>query len=350
MPINRKNIPAMLADTGGWQTDNDGLRIKPIWSADESARPIDPYDRGKPSGTPFIGHVAVDLYALPPGKQTTPHFHTGHVEVVICWKGSGTVTFAEHDPAADTFADPPYQSAVSELYTMVMPKHAWHSFRNTDASNDLVLIIVHALNGSRVTAKTVPLPSSTAVAIPAANVRDYQRYLKEPGEQFYYFFNNNPNLRAERKRVWGRDGYYIQDAGSIRAGDPDHAKEQLHVTNYCFEEGQENPGHFHPFSIELVIAVEGKTTMIAREKQMHTQSGKRVPKEGWPQGKPADRTVIEYGDTVLVPVAGWHRYINFKENYQGDPPALANNSNRSLVVAMQTPHPIMHTLEMETNF
>jgi mannose-6-phosphate isomerase-like protein (cupin superfamily) len=45
---------------------------------------------------------------------------------------------------------------------------------------------------------------------------------------------------------------------------------------------------------------------------------------------------LEEGDLVLVPMAAWHQYFN-------------SGNMRCKVMALQTPHPIMHTLIDETN-
>jgi len=134
-------------------------------------------------------------------------------------------------------------------------------------------------------------------------------------------WEENKNFRAKRIRVWGRE------APKGEGGKVDRIKEQLQFTLYTFVPEQENPGHFHPHSIELIIALDGGAFTMIRPK---------IDDDGWTPEANQEQATLDAGDLVLVPLAGWHRYIN-------------RSAERCKVMALQTPHPIMHTLIAETD-
>jgi quercetin dioxygenase-like cupin family protein len=333
--LNCKSIPALLKDPNGWKQESDGVFSKWIWKASETRSDLDAHDGINPK----LGHMQMQLLCIKGKARTRWEVHPDHAEVALCWQGNGRGEFVE--ASANTF----YTATVGKFDTIGFAKGAAHSIENTDSMQDLVMVVIHAVKPDGVKTKVFTAPERPAASIPPEKIKDYVRSL---WDKDYYSFNNDPNQRAIRKRVWGRTGHYATDRDGKRAGDPDNIKEQFHVTNYCFEEGQENPGHFHPYSIELIINLQGHPLMLVREKLVGTNNkGELEPVEGWP-GKDATKS-LKLGDTVLVKVAGWHRYINAPGNYKY-PPSERNNKNRSLVLAMQAPQPIMHTLECETDF
>ncbi len=83
--------------------------------------------------------------------------------------------------------------------------------------------------------------------------------------------------------------------------------ENLHCNIYCFEPGQQNSLHFHPVSNEVVFCMQGQGDIVVGE----------------------ERKPIKAGDTVLVPVAVPHGYIN-------------TSQDRMVIVVLQCPCPVTH--------
>lgn len=326
MPLTRKSIPALLASADGWKGDSGSAQTRPIWTARET----------EPNGG--VGHMCMSLVRLPRGTALKARRHPSHATLMLCWD-DGTPAPKDNPPAVSVVftdrsaGDACFKTSLLRSQTLVLPDDSPYSVANI-ADRPMAVLVVHALHG--VPLQSVPLPADWApqpVEIPQERVSDYRRDLMD---KRWFEFNNDPTLRCVRKRVWGRDGWYEKDRDYRRAGDSDNLKAQFHLTNYCFEYGQTNPGHFHPMSVELVINLAGSPSMKVRERT----------DDGWEPN--AAREELEPGDTVLVKMAAWHEYLNDRRAYKSAPDS-ANNRNRSHVLAMQAPHPIMHTLERETD-
>jgi len=316
--IIKKEIPDFIADTV-----DEGFARRPLWSAVESGKLL-----------------LVEVFSIEPGKDTGIHYHWDRVELVICLRGRGKVKLAELQPGAME-ASPQWQSPsasvdIAEGDTFVIPKGALHQYAAADvlANQDpkdldkhpakLVLIVLHPLLNEGFEEKAGNFPpsgSGNSAQIVKRNYRD-DVYCKFDRKKYDGVHLN----RAIRSRIWGRDAQ-----GS--KGEADAAKEQLHLTLYTFVPGQLNPGHFHPNSVEWVACVQGRARMTVRAKK----NGK-----GWNAPDPAappnrDTLVIREGDSVLVTAADWHQYIT-------------EGNDDCLLIVSQTPHPILHILEHETNF
>ena len=311
MPINKKEIHGFIADTEtvGAPPPSAGFEKRTLWSTGDSGN-----------------LVAVDVYSLEPAHASDTHYHPDHIELVICWRGKGTITIAPPAAGSTPIApawDAPYQDvSIVTGDTLVIPKGALHRFRSAGALQNpepkdrdklvdkLVLIVIHAINGVAVKENAGAFSGMASKPFPATMKRNYR-------DEKYMKFDRNHNNRAVRSRIWGRDA-------EAEDGAADTAKESLHLTLYTFVPNQMNPGHFHPRSIELVICVQGRALMSTKPKLRGT---------GW-GAEQSD--VIREGDSVLVTEAGWHRYV-------------ASGNDDCLLLALQTPHPIMHTLEHETS-
>jgi quercetin dioxygenase-like cupin family protein len=312
MPLNRKEIHDFIADTemvGSPPPSPTGFERKTIWSTAESSDLIE-----------------AEVYSFEPGRSSDAHHHPDHVELVICWRGRGTMSIAplkaDSTPSAPAWDTPFQDVTIAAGDTFIIPKGASHRFQSVGPLQNpepkdrdklvekLVLIVVHAINGVAVKELPGKLEGLPAKPYPASLKRNYR-------DEKYFKFDRNHKNRAIRARIWGRDA----DAES---GAADTAKESLHCTLYTFVPGQENPGHFHPHSVELVFCLQGRARMSTKPKN---------PGTGW--GNEVVGTIRE-GDSVLVAEADWHRYIT-------------SGNDDCLLLAMQTPHPIMHTLEHETN-
>jgi mannose-6-phosphate isomerase-like protein (cupin superfamily) len=296
---HRKNMGRL-----DWVEKGPGFAIANLWA------------RTEPMGSPEDPrrHIHVEGYRLARGALSEAHYHKDHYELVLVWSGSGTLVRAvenegwrvsEHD--------------LKKLDTISIPPRTLHQFKGV-GEDPLVLITVHALNGIPLLTiqqpfKEAPGPSPFEIRNVAtiANTRDDNGKLIN--------WEENKNFRAKRIRVWGRE------APKGEGGKVDRIKEQLQFTLYTFVPEQENPGHFHPHSIELMIALDGGAFTTIRRK---------IDGEGWTPEANQEQATLDAGDLVLVPLAGWHRYIN-------------RSAERCKVMALQTPHPIMHTLIAETD-
>jgi len=311
MPLNKKEIHDFIADTemvGSSPPSATGFERRTLWSK------VDTHDLAQ-----------VEVYSFEPGQSSSAHYHSTHIELVVCWRGRGVATVAL--PASDSTPtapkwDPPFQDVtIAAGDTLVIPKGALHRFQSAGVLQNpdprdrdkrvekLILIVIHAINGVPVTELAKEITGTATKPYPATLKRNYrdERYLK---------FDRDHEKRAVRARIWGRDA-------DTEDGAADTAKESLHFTLYTFVPHQENPGHFHPHSMELVICVQGRARMLVKP---WTDPGWGTQVEG----------IIREGDSVLVDEVGWHRYIT-------------SGNDDCLLLAMQTPHPIMHTLEHETN-
>lgn len=318
--INRKEIANFIADTV-----DSGFERRTLWSSAESGKKL-----------------LVEIFSIEPGHDSGIHYHWQRVEMIICLRGRGKVTIAELASNATENSpnwNPPAPDVdIVEGDTLVIPQGALRkiSAANTLANQDpkdkdklpakLVLIVLHPLLGKPFSEGHGIFPQAGGPPSTAPQKRNFRDdiYCKYDRKKYDSTHLN----RAIRSRIWGRDAQ-----GS--AGEADIAKEQMHLTLYTFVPGQLNPGHFHPDSVEWVACLQGRALMTVRAKKKHE-------KQGWEAPDPApapnrDSLVIREGDSVLVPAADWHQYVT-------------SGNDDCLLIVSQTPHPILHILEHETDF
>jgi quercetin dioxygenase-like cupin family protein len=275
----------------------------------------------------------VDIYALRGGGKVETRYHPDHMAMVICWQGSGEVTIAPANGSGSpqSWGAPYYTFNVGELDTFIVPKGALHRFiadEHAARKFGWVLLVVNPLDGIELSEE--PGAFSGTPAEPyrwtkkLSPTGSYDPETRKP----VYDYDKVKGHRAKRIRVWGREA--VDDNGRA-----DPAKEQFHLVAYPFDTKQENPAHFHPHSVELMIGVHGTTDVYTRAKRWVSKKDD-IPDEGWATERAEGR--LRSGDTAIVALGDIHRYVNRSE------------VETSIVLALQTPQPIMHTLEHETNF
>lgn len=275
----------------------------------------------------------VDVYAVRAGGKVETRYNPDHMSMVICWQGSGEVTIAQPNPGGSqpSWAAPYHTFRVGEFDTFVVPKGALHRFIADDEITERfgwVLLVVNPLDGVGLSEEPGAFSGTpkepfrwTKKLSPTGS---YDPETRKP----VYDYDKVKGHRAKRIRVWGREA--VDDNGR-----PDPAKEQFHLVAYPFDKKQENPAHFHPHSVELMIGVDGTTDVYTRAKHWVSKNDD-IPDQGWAKDQVEGQ--LARGDTAVIGLGDIHRYVNRSED------------NTSIVLAMQTPQPIMHTLEHETNF
>jgi quercetin dioxygenase-like cupin family protein len=315
VPHQPRTVFSAIGDTdvSGAIPVSTGFEVATLWSASDSDN-----------------HLVVQVHSIEAGKESPSCYFPSHTELVVCWRGRGYLRLAAQSNAStpgNPQWDAPFQDVeIGEGDTIAIPKGALRRYRSADkiASTDprdadkrvgkLVLIAIYALNGN-------PVPSQPpTAAFSGAPTKPFPPLKRNFREERYLKFDRNPKNRAIRSRIWGRDGE--GDSGAA-----DLAKASFHLTLYTFVPRQENPGHFHPHSVELIVALQGRA-------ETHVQDKNAGGAPGWGADNQYE---LREGDTLLVKEAGWHRYIT------------AGNDD-CLLLALQTPHPIMHTLKHETNY
>jgi quercetin dioxygenase-like cupin family protein len=302
---NLKNIDK--DEDMAWQQQKPGFWISDVWARSDPK--VGPNDERR--------YVDIQAYKLENGATSEAHFHSEHFELVMVWSGKGHVRYAAQ--AAGKWPVGRVQ-ALKQFDTMAIPPRTLHAFQADPGGAPFVLVTVHAL-GDR--------PLDTTVASfgsePDTGPELKKRSVADLGDKDE---NWEPSrYRARRIRVWGKEARMEPPQG----GQPmpvDANKGQFQFTLYTFNTEQENPGHFHPHSVEFVFALTSSVEFTIRPKD---------PRGGWHPEANQQWAKLVPGDMVLVPLAGWHLYVN------------KSKTERSMVMAMQTPHPIMHTLLCETD-
>jgi quercetin dioxygenase-like cupin family protein len=302
-----KAIRDAIADTA---TAPDGIARRNLWKPSKGRK-----REKKPQAEKPELPLEVDVYTIEPGKEDGAHCHPGVSELLISWSGFGTV-YMPGKPGGDVMEIP-----LNEGETLVVPKGAVHrcvagpkGFKPDplgEATEKWVLVAVHARHAPR---KAVALTGRPAPPLGEPELKKYRRKIKDPD---YLRFVRDPEKRAGRKRIWGIDAQ--EDDGAA-----DNAKDQLHLTLYTFVPGQENPEHFHPHSTELVVCLQGEATTRITFPMVGGSY-----KDGWHK---AETRVLRAGDTTRVPMAALHVYTN-------------KGTEDLLLLALQTPQPIMHILK-----
>jgi quercetin dioxygenase-like cupin family protein len=290
---------------------------------------------------------AVEVLSIAPGKQTLPHYYTDHVELVICWSGRATVSVALKQSAGSGW-DPCIVDAsdsngihIGPGDTLVLPKNALRRFTALDEERKsvqhpfpragqnpqvwpvekLVLLLVRVRDkgdgvpydgASYVEVESFPNGFSQVLSSDA--LTSYKRKILD-----YLGFELDPKLICVRSKIWGKEGL-------VAGGATDFAKPFFHFTAYTFVPGQENPEHYHPKSVELVLCWQGRANMTVRPSLDPDDAGNI----GWHDAR-EKREIVE-GDLVLVPQGALHWY------------AISGNEDLVLL-ALQTPHPVLHVLE-----
>jgi quercetin dioxygenase-like cupin family protein len=264
--------------------------------------------------------LQVQLYSLAPGATVNDQHHDEGMSLVLCWSGGGkaTVTPRKVDDTGWGAALPEVNLVPGD--TMAVPRAAKIRFAanstvqpdNKDPG-DLQPVdkFVFLLLQSDMPQSVDP-PALPTVTDASSLIRKISRYS---------YFNRNAEERCVRSRIWGREAQGKLDGG------PDIAKPYFHLTAYCFVPQQENPQHFHPHSLEFVLCVQGRANMTVRHLVDDDDFGR-----GWEDQ--FEVREIEPGDVIIVPIAAQHRYIT-------------SGSEDLVLLASQTPHPIMHILEQE---
>jgi mannose-6-phosphate isomerase-like protein (cupin superfamily) len=263
-------------------------------------------------------YLNIEIYAIAPYGGIDPHYHDGFPSMLICWEGEGTMTIAESAGVAGTWSEPYREVTLRQYDCVYVPPGALYRINagGTQPKHGFVILAVHALQGE-------PFNESAA-ALAEAGSEEYRwvRHLApdwQPpaGELPLYNWDPVREHRATRNRIWGKDGV-------LDNGEADPAKEYFHLVAYCFNPHQENPPHFHPRSVEFMLGLMGGALTYTRSKHPHDY--------GW-DPTVRERTITP-GDTALVGLADIHRYVN-------------TTDEKAIVLALQTPQPIMHTLEHE---
>jgi quercetin dioxygenase-like cupin family protein len=252
-------------------------------------------------------YLHVDLYCLAPQQEDPFHFHPDGVEIILCLQGRARVSLWPQK--VDGTWDPHGDVTIEEGDSVLVPVGALHRYVNVGVEGCLLIVMRtsditkypksrHDLNGK----DAVPFPAQLKLRI-----RDFEHY--NPNHPFLFV----------RERIWGRNNVTVD-------GLPDPAKDFLHMNIYCIAPEQENPLHYHPNSIELVMCLQGKANVTVRDRN---DDGKWEPARAG-----VTDLNIEEGDTVMVPKAALHRYVN-------------TSKVGLLLIALQTPHAILHLFEDE---
>ncbi|WP_368622180.1 cupin domain-containing protein [Paraburkholderia sp. BR13444] len=288
----------------------------------------------------------VEVLSIAPGKQTLPHYYTDQVELVICWRGRGTVSVALQradgpgwDPCIVDAADS-NGIHIEPGDTLVLPKYALRSFTALDEERKsvqhpfpragqspqvwpvekLVLLLVRISDNHGVPhsgksyGEGEAFPQGYPQVLSSDTLTSYKRKILD-----YLGFELDPKLICVRSKIWGKEGL-------VAGGATDFAKPAFHFTAYTFVPGQENPEHFHPKSVELVLCWQGCANMTVRPSLNPVEAGFAKWNDALEENE------LMEGDLVLVPKGALHWY--------------GVSGNEDLVIlALQTPHPILHVLE-----
>jgi quercetin dioxygenase-like cupin family protein len=290
-----------------WAEHSPGFSLADVWAREDPK--VGPNDERR--------YVNVQAYKLEQGKRSEAHFHESHFELVMVWRGKG---LARYGTAADGEWRIGSPLTLEPFDTIAIPPRTLHEFEADAGGEPLVLITVHALNDQR-------LETTRATFGSRPDPRELEK--RSVGDLGAKPGNWEPSkYRAKRIRVWGKEARVEEVKGEDTCLPVDANKGQFHFTLYTFNPTQANPGHFHPHSIEFVFALTNRVEFSVRPK---------LALGGWDSPGDVQEKLLEPGDMVLVPLAGWHQYVNRSETEQ------------SMVMAMQSPHPVMHTLLFETD-
>jgi hypothetical protein len=189
--------------------------------------------------------------------------------VFLCASGAGNVTIELLDRYCDQHINHVVPFASEFTDAIAIPPYATFRFwAGTGALDDAVptethLIAVH------------PGPSwpQWAGAVPehvnpgAPNFqstdfrRNYEALSRAKDRPPTPFFVADPNQRARRHRIWGREGL---DISGREMGARDWVKPFTHLVLYTFYLDQKNFEHYHPHSWEFVYCMQGEGTMRLR--------------------------------------------------------------------------------------
>ncbi|MBB5510922.1 cupin domain-containing protein [Paraburkholderia atlantica] len=296
--------------------------------------------------------LIVEVLSIAPGKQTDPIYYADQVELVICWRGRGTVSVEMQQSDGPGWeprvVDAPDSAGIriAPGDTLVLPKYALHSFtalaeeRKTVqhpfpkagqnpllwSVEKLVLLLVRmpdmrgilpnggVQNKDEPNSKIGSFSNGYPQVLSGDALTSYKRAIPD-----YLGFERDPALICVRSKIWGKEGL-------VAGGATDFAKPVFHFTAYTFIPSQENPEHFHPKSVELVLCWQGRADMTVRPSLNPDDAGNAKWYDAY------ERRELMEGDLVLVPKGALHWY--------------ATSGNEDLVLlALQTPHPVLHVLE-----
>jgi mannose-6-phosphate isomerase-like protein (cupin superfamily) len=298
---NLKNIDD--DEAMAWQAKTPGFSIADVWARTDPK--VGPNDERR--------YVDIQAYKLENGAKSDAHFHEKHFELVMVWSGEGLLRYGTSANGDWRVAKP---LVLDRFATIAIPPRTLHQFEQA-GSVPLVLVTVHALNDNPLTT-TVASFGSQADPTPPLVPRSVAKLEHEAGTW------EPPGQRARRIRIWGKEARVENDV----LQPVDANKGEFHFTLYAFNIDQANPGHFHPASVEFVFALTNTVEFTIRPKYAGS---------GWHSPSDVQLHQLVPGDMVLVPLAAWHQYVN------------KSKTDRSMVMALQTPHPIMHTLIYETD-
>jgi quercetin dioxygenase-like cupin family protein len=285
-------------------------------------------------------HLTVEILSIAPGKETPAHYYADQAELVICWRGRGTVSIALQQSDGSGW-EPPIADApdsngihIAPGDTLVIPKHAVHKFaalaqerksvqhpfpkanQNPQvwAVEKLVLLLVRIPDIGAAYTEVDSFPGGFMQVLSSDALTSYKRKILD-----YLGFELDPTVICVRSKIWGKEGL-------VAGGATDFAKPVFHFTAYTFVPEQENPEHFHPKSVELVMCWLGRAVMTVRP----SQNPKNAGNAKWDNAL-VERELTE-GDLVLVPKGALHWYA-------------VSGAEDLVLLALQTPHPVLHVLE-----
>ncbi|MFC0401394.1 cupin domain-containing protein [Paraburkholderia rhizosphaerae] len=284
--------------------------------------------------------LSVEVLSIAPGQQTPSHYYADQVELVICWRGRGTVCLALQQSDGSGW-DPPLVDApdsngihIAPGDTLVIPKHALHKFTALAEERKsvqhpfpkanqnpqvwpvekLVLLLIRIPDTDESATEVDSFPGGYPQVLSSDALTSYKRRIQD-----YLGFELDPKLICVRSKIWGKEGL-------VAGGATDFAKPTFHFTAYTFVPSQENPEHFHPKSVEFVLCWLGRAKMTVRPSHDPHDAG-NVP---W------DNALMEgelgEGDLVVVPNGALHWYAVL-------------GTEDLVLLALQTPHPVLHVLE-----
>jgi quercetin dioxygenase-like cupin family protein len=284
--------------------------------------------------------LIVEVLSIAPGRQTPPHYYADQTELVICWRGRGTVSVALQQSDGSGW-EPPIVDApdssgihIAPGDTMVLPKHAVHKFTALAEERKsvqhpfpkanqnpqvwpvekLVLLLVRIPDKGEAYKLVESFPDGYPQVLSSDALTSYKRKIQD-----YLGFELDPKLICVRSKIWGKEGL-------VAGGVTDFAKPVFHFTAYTFVPSQENPEHFHPKSVEFVLCWLGHASMTVRPSKNPHDAGNAK----WDDAR-MERELME-GDLVLVPKGALHWYA-------------VSGAEDLVLLALQTPHPVLHVLE-----
>ncbi len=256
----------------------------------------------------------ITVHSIAPGAEDAQQPAAHQFELTICWRGKGKAVIgsgpsSEIDfEAGDTFAIPPGLARMYRAEKDVKPDNK----PDRQPCEKVILISVRTkLPPGALTPDTMDFSDRALLKRKLVN---------------YYYYNRVAEERCVRSRTWGRDA-------AAADGKSDVAKPYMHLTAYCFVPTQVNPEHYHPHSAELVICVQGEADVSTREPAIPSTGAWNPHEHGWQAPK---AWVMQEGNVLLVPRTALHQYVT--------------RGNEDLILlAMQSPHPIMHMLGPEVS-